>query len=236
MQYIKNRRLRGVSLIEFTIVFPMAVLFIMTMIQLGLVYMAKLTVNHAAFMAARAGSMHNANKSVMMNALIRGLNPLYQKVVDEKNDSKRLALAAIEANIYARLPGGVELERLNPSAASFKDFAVHDPVAKVKYIPNDNLEWRDTVKIGATSKQNIRDANLLKLRVVYGYDLKVPIMAGVIKRMMCGGSSGVATWGNVSYFDALYSPIDIKCLKYYMQDKIPIESVVTVEMQSRAEE
>ena len=45
-------RQRGASMVEFTLVAPLAMLLILAIIQVGMVYAAKLTLNHAAFMAA----------------------------------------------------------------------------------------------------------------------------------------------------------------------------------------
>ncbi len=224
-------RQRGVSLIEFTIVFPVAVLFVLALIQTGFVFMAKSTLSHATFMAARAGAINNARDSVIKEAMIRGLSPFYQNAT-HTDDSTRLALAYAEAKLDAVL--FLKIQKLSPSAAAFKDFGVKDPATKVVAIPNDNLEWRSNV-LGSTSKVNIRDANLLRIRTVYAYELKVPLMAWVVSRVMCGGSAGVEAWGNVSLLDSVYGlkkPVD--CALYYQQGRMPIESVATIEMQSAA--
>lgn len=223
----------GATLVEFVIVFPLAVLFVLGLIQFGFLYMAKLQVNHATFMAARAGSMANANPDVMRETLVRGLNAFYEQGATT-SDISRIGVAYGSAELHAKLPGTLTIDVMNPSAAAFKDFGVADPDKHVTYIPNDNLEWRSTAN-GGTSKMNIRDANLLKLHVVYAYDLKVPLMASVLKRLMCGGSTGVAAWGNVSMPDAQFLPTSKQCLLYYDLNRMPIESYAIVEMQSRAE-
>lgn len=230
--HMNRRRSRGVSLLEFVIVFPLAALFVLGLIQTGFVYMAKLTLNHATFMAARAGSLHNANQSVIKEALVRGLTPFYQDSTDT-NTATRLGKAYIEAKADAIAFLQVD-KPLSPSADAFSDFGVKDPTTKVVYIPNDHLEWRD-LSVGATSKVNIRDANLLKIRVVYGYHLKIPLIAGVLKRVMCSGSIGVQAWGNVSLLESVYGlkKPDL-CLRYYLLDRMPIESTAIVEMQSPA--
>jgi hypothetical protein len=229
---MNRRSARGVSLLEFVIVFPLAALFVLGLIQTGFVYMAKLTLNHATFMAARAGSMHNANQAVIKEAVIRGLTPFYQDSTDT-NTSTRLGKAYLAAKVDAI--AFVQVDKpLSPSPDAFADFGVKDPTSKVVYIPNDHLEWRD-LSVGAKSKVNIRDANLLKIRVVYGYHLKIPLMAGVLKRVMCSGSIGVQAWGNVSLLESLYGlkKPDL-CARYYLLDRMPIESTAIIEMQSPA--
>ncbi len=226
-----HRRQSGATLMEFVIVFPIAALLVMGLIQAGFVYMAKLTLNHATFMAARVGSTHNANTGKMREALLRGLIPFYQNNF-ETNDSTRLLKAWGEVELKEKINPLTKLERLNPSSKSFSDFGVKDPKINSTYIPNDNLEWRANT-LGTQSQQNLRDANLLKIRVVYGYELKVPLMAGIIRRVMCSGESAVEAWGDVSIFQSVYPLANQNCA-YYLLGRMPIESTAIVEMQSPA--
>jgi hypothetical protein len=226
----------GATLVEFVVIFPLAVLFVLSLIQFGIVYMVKLELTHAAFMAARAGAMNNADPAIMRVTLLRGLNQSFEKQTTT-SDLARIGEAdalSVEPLRYADLLHRVEVDLVNPSPAAFKDFGVVDPTTHVTYIPNDNLEFRSTAT-GSTSKMNLRDANLLKLHVVYGYELKVPLMASVMKRLMCGGSTGVSAWGNVSIVDAEFLPSSKQCLLYYDQRRIPIDAWAIVEMQSRAQ-
>jgi hypothetical protein len=229
------RRSRGITLVEFAIVFPLATLFVLSLIQMGMVYMAKLNLNHATFMAARVGSMHNANPDIIRTAVLRGLSPFYQDSTISSDTARLLkAKLATELDNLKIKPYSAKVEVLSPSPDTFTDFGIKDPKTKVTYIPNDNLEWR-TLDVGPKSKQNIRDANLLKLKVTYGYELKVPVIAGVLKRMMCGGTIGPQAYGNVKPWEALFGPVSQECLKFYQWDRIPLESFAIVEMQSRAE-
>lgn len=226
-------RQRGATLMEFVIVFPIAAMLVLGLIQAGFIYMAKLTLNHATFMAARVGATHNADVGTMRTALVRGLIPFHQNNF-EANDSQRLLAAWGRAQAENLNPlTRPTLDRLNPSPQSFSDFGVKDPKVKATYIPNDNLEWRSNA-LGKTSQQNLRDANILKIRVVYGYELKVPLMAGIIRRVMCSGSSGVKAWGDVSMLQSVYTPANMNCIRYYSQGRLPIESTAIVEMQSPA--
>jgi hypothetical protein len=226
-----QRRLnRGVSTVEFLVVFPLAALLVLGLIQAGFIYMAKLTLNHATFMAAREGSLHNADMTTIRNALTRGLIPFRQDST-QTNMAKRLTKASLEVNTIEQ--PFLSVDRLAPNDDTFKDFGVKDPTTKATYIPNDHLEWR-TLGTGPTSKVNIRDANLLKLNVMYGYEMKVPLISGVIKRMMCGGTTGVAAWGDVNVLDSVYKGIGNQCLRYYLFNRIPLQATAIVEMQSPA--
>ncbi len=238
----RDKSSSGLGLVEFVIVLPVAIVFVLGIVQAGFIYMAKLQVNHATFQAARMGSMHHAHEGVMRTALVRSLSPFYQNSF-ETNNTKRLleaqALAWKDLTIPP-LPDPLpvappfQMEVLNPSPLSFSAFGVKDPKTGVTYIPNDNMEWR-LDGVDPKAKQRLRDANVLKLRVVYGYELKVPLIAGVLSRVMCSGNSGVDAFGNVGTLDAMYLKVSEECRRYYRRGRIPIESVAIVEMQSRAE-
>ncbi|MBQ0960314.1 pilus assembly protein [Ideonella sp. 4Y11] len=226
-----RRRQQGASLVEFVIVFPFAVLFTLSLIQAGFVFMAKTTLNHATFMAARVGAVHNASRSAMTDALARGLSPFYQDG-SRRNDHTRLAMALAEAQVDTRLFS--EFTVLSPSPEAFADFGVRDPVRKLTYIPNDNLAFRSQA-VQPKSKMNLRDANLLKIKVVYGYEMKVPLMAGVVRRVMCGGDAGVDAWGDVSIAESAFGLSNpLLCARYYRHGRLPIEAYALVEMQSPA--
>jgi hypothetical protein len=227
-------RHRGATLVEFVVVFPLAVLMVLGLIQTGFAYMAKLQLNHATFMAARVGALNNADTGKIREAVVRGLNPFYQDS-STGNDFVRLFNANLMAHLKAGTIDALDVTVLNPSPEAFSDFGIDDPVKNVTYIPNDNLEWRAGAGPGSSSDLELRDANLLKLKVVYGYELKVPLIAGVLRRMMCGGSIGVTAWGNVDLSDAIAGPLSTDCIRYYMLGRLPIESFAIVEMQSRAE-
>lgn len=228
-------RNRGATLVEFVIVFPLGVLFMLGLIQAGLLYMAKLQLNNATFMAARVGSLNNADTGEIRKALQRGLIPFYQSADDTDNFTRIFKAWWVANGPMGKITLGQDLltvDLLNPSQAAFDDFGIEDPDKGVIYIPNDNLEWRSGK--GSSSNLELRDANLLKIKAVYGYELKVPLMAGVLKRMMCGGKIGVEAWGNVDFADAI-APGSTDCLLYYRHGRVPIESFAIVEMQSRAE-
>jgi hypothetical protein len=75
------------------------------------------------------------------------------------------------------------IELVSPTAAMVRDFArprfYPDEGAAHDEIPNDMLMYRDTSR-GAESDVNVQDANLLKLRVHYCFDLIVPLANKVL--------------------------------------------------------
>ncbi|MSR15227.1 MAG: hypothetical protein EXR86_11810 [Gammaproteobacteria bacterium] len=66
-------------------------------------------------------------------------------------------------------------------------------------IPNDHLTYRDA-SVKSNSNQSIQDANLLKIRVLYCYEMHVPFVNRVINGLLRIGSAvapGRATVGSV---------------------------------------
>jgi outer membrane protein OmpA-like peptidoglycan-associated protein len=139
-------------------------------------------VNHAGFMAARAGSMHNATPQSISNAYVRNLAPMYGGGRDAEEIAGSLARAT------ADMQGNYRIELLNPNKASFDSF--NDPVlqkilkTEARVIPNSGLALKDPSLIKQPSKQNIFDANLLKLRITHGYEPKVALVAGLFVKAL----------------------------------------------------
>jgi len=217
---------RGASMIEFVIVSPLAILLLLGIIQLALMMVAKQVVNQATLLAARAGAEQNAQLDPMHKALFQALLPFYQNTFDT-DAYLRLSKAALAETID--LPSPVKIEVLNPSAAVFNDFGLTD-ASNHLYIPNDSLEYRDHQYTGPQSGLTIQDANALKIRVTYAYQLKVPLMQSVFKSLMCGFNTGVDAFGRGSFGAASVTD----CLEYYLRGRVPIVAYATVQMQSPA--
>ncbi|MEW7996631.1 MAG: DUF6531 domain-containing protein, partial [Candidatus Thiodiazotropha endolucinida] len=131
--------------------------------------------------------------------------------------SAEKALSAItRASLDVQDSRFTEIEIINPTIEAFDEFGreIVDPrTGDVHFgIPNSHLRWRER-DVGR-SGVNIQDANLLKVKVTYGYQLKVPLMDRVIPAVM-----------------RLVDPAHIH---YYNARRLPITSVATVRMQSDA--
>jgi hypothetical protein len=227
---------RGASMTEFVIISPIALLFMLSIFQFGLIYMAKLTLNNATFLAARHGAVNNADKGAIKNSLIKGLIPFYVKAGTGRPDAGDLAVAWSKAYVDTLLfPEPVDL--ISPSAEAFTQFGLtHNGV---KFIPNDNLEYRLSdaghTRAGASGVRiSIRDANVLKIKVTYGYELKVPLIRTVLSRVMCLGVLGGGSVDAWKAHNILPFQIDTstECIRYYSLGRIPLVSYATVHMQS----
>jgi hypothetical protein len=127
----------------------------------------------------------------------------------------------------------VTVEVLNPTPAAFQDFGLPPTSASQNhaYIPNDNLEFRPHSVKGSNSNLSIQDANALKIKVTYGYEIKVPLMQSVIKSVMCGFDTGVEAFGRGNSTVVVGGN---DCTNYYNQGRIPIVAYATVQMQTPA--
>lgn len=222
-----RRRQRGMTVVEFAIVIPIALLLVFGIVQIGLMYSAKSIVNEGAFVAARAGAFQNAQMDVMTKAMTRSLIPFYQDTTNT-NAITRLSGALIDAKLDSQF---LHVEMLNPSPAAFEDFGITSSASTHTFIPNDNLEIRPHDVKGPKSGLSIQDANALKIKVTYGYEMKVPLMKAVIGAVMCGIDDGLKAFGSGNTANVVGGD---DCTNYYSKGRIPIVAYATVQMQTPA--
>jgi hypothetical protein len=213
-----QQRQQGAAAIEAIIVSAVLIPLVLAGLQIALAYNAKSVLNYATFEAARAGAVQHGAAQPMKEALARHLLPLYGGGTDAQ------ALAVSYAKTWAdlKLPvsasslsgAGLKLDILSPTKEAFDDFGF-DASKGVRALPNSHLKYRDT-SVGRTSGVSIQDANLLKIKVTYGYRLFVPLANKMIARTL--------TWA------------DPANAAYYESDppRLPIQATATVRMQSPA--
>ncbi|MBT3058092.1 MAG: DUF2235 domain-containing protein [Candidatus Thiodiazotropha sp. (ex Lucina pensylvanica)] len=181
-------------------------------LQTALLFDAKTTINYATFEAAREGAVNHAQSDAMREQLGLRLAPLF----GGDGSADRAISAITRASLDVQDRRFTEIEIINPTIEAFDEFGreIVDPrTGHVHFgIPNSHLRWRQR-DIGS-SGVNIQDANLLKVKVTYGYQLKVPLMDRVIPAVM-----RMVDPGNSQYYNAR---------------RLPITSVATVRMQSDA--
>lgn len=176
-----KKRNFGQAMAEFVIILPVMLLLVLGILQFSFIYKAKITLNYAAFEAARAGTLNNARQFAMQNALARSLAPLYT------HDDTVAEFKAARDLIRQQISNGLlMIDLINPSPDSFKDFGRINN--GVQTIANDNLLYRGA-DVGSESKQTIQDANLLKIQTYYCYEMIVPFVNRIIWLMMRYSSS-----------------------------------------------
>ena len=211
-----SRHQRGSAMIEFAVVGPLLTLIGTIILQYAMMFNAKNLVNHASFMAARAGTMQNANLGSVQAAYAKALIPLY----GGGRNTAELIQAYSKAQVD--LAGNAKIELLNPTKESFEDW--NDPALQAKYgaraIPNAGQSFKNPADIKSNSGQNIQDANLIKLKITHGYELKVPLAGTMIQFMM----------------NTMDNNKDAFATAMYSQRRIPLVTNVTMQMQSDAVE
>jgi hypothetical protein len=131
-------------------------------------------------------------------------------------DSSLQGVATTLARINAELATDARIRILNPTREAFDDFG--EEVDGVTEIPNDHLHTRSTT-VGASSGLNIQDANLLRVQITYGYELKVPLVNWFISRVLLAVRAGGS---NMDAFEQ----------QLLRRMRLPIIATSTVRMQS----
>lgn len=198
----------GATLIELAVVLPIFLLIALSVLQLGLIFHAKNTLNHATLLAARSGAVSGLNQFTIRNGLAKGLAPLLVTQSDAFGFRDALNRA------HAEILGFSNISILNPTREAFLDFGYPDITGALN-IPFERLHMQ-SAQPGAMSGVNIQDANLLKLQVVYGFPLVIPLAGPMI-----------ATMANLYTTDPISQD-------YLSVGRLPIIATSVVRMQSAA--
>lgn len=183
-----RRGQRGQAMVEYIIILPSLLLIIMGAIQLALLFQAKSTLNYATFLAARQGALHNGKNCVgalcsgggMQLGLASGMMPLAAR---NAGATGKTSAATKTLELVAGIQTGLlgTITTLNPATAWVNSAKVADSYTGVKGVPNDNLMYRSTAKVGSgTGAMNLQDGNLLKIKVTWCFKLEVPFANQII--------------------------------------------------------
>ena len=227
-----GRKHKGQALTEMLITFAWGIPLLLVIVQLGMLYRTKATLNDATFRAAREGSLHHAYTAVMEDALVRGMMPSQYAVkpgnkpslLDYELSKEKMVIAYKTTHAM-----GAKVEVVSPTQAIFQKIAKRSwvlrkcpskngcphrgsyrevAVNKRPYqIPNDNLKQRSThtVKAGGVDI-NIQDANLLRIRSTWCEEMKVPVVNGLIWNTLdtFGGLGSPKGWNRCKAMGALH--------------------------------
>jgi hypothetical protein len=88
----------GQAMIEFLIISPVMLMLVMGIIQIAMIYKAKITLNYATFQTVRAGTLNNASLADMEMAFSSNMAPLYTTSYQEMDtDGKCSSTFDVEA-------------------------------------------------------------------------------------------------------------------------------------------
>ncbi|HBI70600.1 MAG TPA: pilus assembly protein TadE [Massilia sp.] len=205
----------GLAMVEFVVVGPIIAVIGLGIIQYAQLFFAKSQINHASFMAARAGSVGHANLGTIKAEYTKALIPLY-------GGGTNPAELAESAGKAATAVGLSDVTILNPTRESFA--AYNEPRLQARYntnslrvIPNARLAFK-TPSVDSASGQTIQDANLLKLRIVHSYKPTIPLARTIFS----------------AYLKAADPRNDAAYTRIVQDNGIPVVTHVTLHMQSDA--
>jgi outer membrane protein OmpA-like peptidoglycan-associated protein/uncharacterized membrane protein (UPF0127 family) len=211
-----RKRQRGAAIVELAVVGPLLTVMGLGAVQYSQLFFAKNQLDHAAMLAARAGSVGNAKMDAIKQAYAEGLVPMFGGGEDAAELANSLAKAQKSVNDHA------SVEMLNPTKEAFQDF--NDPALQTlldtkskRVISNRSLAFKSR-NVGAASGETIQDANLIKLRITHGVEPVVPIIASIYKAYLKWQDTGA-------------DPIRTKMIN---DGLVPVVSHVTLQMQSDA--
>lgn len=244
-------RQRGATSVELAIALIVVLLLGMGVLQFVFVYQTRLAIEQAVIEAARSGSTGHASDEALQRGLARGLAPLLYGADDaaDLQLGEARALARIAAG---QAEGAISLRRLNPTDEAFADWeepaldGFGEPIEGQVEIPNDNLDVRRTRSqpasgvaghrgsepIGASSGVTLVDANLLRVELVYGTRLTVPVAGRALAATLrgwygCNGGGGGGGAGTGSAADL--------CPHLLAEPpRLPLRAVATIRMMSPA--
>lgn len=185
---------RGAASVEFYVVsFFVFIPLVMAILQLGLFFVAKNTVNLATFSAARAGAATGGDTAAMKSAFAKAVAPLYVGTglkalgnngftdLSASNYVPVMGAAYLTAFAKASLPTD-SISKLNPTRNSFSDFGIANPRGAGRIIPVTNVQIDS--RIGSASKQTRAEALLLKVEVKHCYDMVIPLIDSIVGKAL----------------------------------------------------
>ena len=257
-----SRTQRGATAVELTIALIVVLLLGLGVLQFVFVYRDRLAVEQAAVEAARSGSTGNASTEALQRGLARGLAPMLFGA-DDAADLQVSEARALARIIAGQADGSISLRRLNPTDAAFADWeapaldAFGEPIDGQVEIPNDNLDVRRTRSqpasgvaghrgsepIGASSGVTLVDANLLRVELVYGTRLTVPIAGRALAATLrswqgCGAGGGAGAGAGAGAGTGAgagaAAAADLCAHLSAEPPRLPLRAVATVRMMSPA--
>lgn len=191
------RRQTGQAAVETAIVMPLMVFLVLGLLQMNLVYQARMVAEYAAYKAVRNGALNNANKTAMRNAAISALlptisNPMPGEIASVGKSST--GMKWVEKYLFATLLGGkymstpfmdiVEVEICNPSTEIIPDSDLIDG----KELDFDDPAASSLVTTGSRSQNSVDKLRRgrLSIQLTYNYNMPIPFANWVIWQIQNG--------------------------------------------------
>jgi len=171
---------KGAAALETALVLPVLIALVLGVVQLTLLAHAKLMTEYAAFCAARAGIVWSGNNERMRNAALLASLPTFGRTDDLPNLGESLVHQESMDRSFRQLPWGagapsdvngaplrglIRVDTVHPTAANF------DAVAR----ESGSSRALEEIDFDRVEQSATRRAAVLRVRVRYWYELKVPL-------------------------------------------------------------
>lgn len=240
----------GAASLEWLIAAPVVLLLGLGLFQVSELLLARQALRFALFEAARAGVVGNANGVAVLNAFADGLAPWLYGAAGSAEVLRARAQSRIKIALERSL-GWIELTQQSPTLESFEDWGDVRPTGSggpgngrqiafdalaTEYrlrLPRTGVaSWNGPEPIGRASGQSLADANLLKLELVYGVPVRIPLAGSVLVESLrlihgCRVAGPAAAQSPCRYLAATD-------LQGRPSPRVPVRIQVTLRMQSPA--
>lgn len=242
----RPRRSRGAGIVEFLIVAPLLILLGLGLVQTGMVFHSKSSLNFALQEGARIGAVNHGDVSAIGRGIREGLIPFMGGGTSDA-DIARTRLRVEQEFALGSAAGWIRVRQLSPTQQAFSDWAVNafdEQGNRIREIPNASLAVLRCSQspnggaagtrassacpgggepIGPTSQQTLADANLLKLDLTYGVRLSVPLVnrlvAGVLSMSAGCRANEAQRLGVLDLGNAPLAPQPDNCAYYNAVDE-----------------
>lgn len=203
----------GSIMLETVIALPVVLLLGLLITQWAFIIQARSMLDHASYMAVRAGALNQGELAPMRRAFARAITPMNLAGTGAQAfETAFLTRSLPAARMHARF------KILTPTRAAFADHAQTDHQGR-RYLPYQDLD-KHPRRPGRRSGVSLQQATRLTLEVTYGLDLLVPFAGPLIIEAAQAA-------------DALTGNYDARERLMLANDRLPIRITTQARMQSR---
>jgi hypothetical protein len=165
----------GQAAVESAIVLPLFVFLILGTLQLGLMHQARLVTKYAAYKAVRAGSLNNAQKSVMEKAALAVMLPLVSRDAGGGEYIKTINNATEFHNKWTWM--GVKANSMPDTGLPYVEVTICGP--STKEVNGTELDFDDP-RQAASKEWKLDHRTKLRIQLTFNYRMPIPFANWVI--------------------------------------------------------
>lgn len=167
----------GQAAVESAIILPLYVFLILGILQLGMMHQARLLAKYAAYKAARAGALHNANVGVMEKAALAVLLPM----ISERSGgggAEIIKPVNSASKFITKFSKFSKNEMLDAKNLKYAEITICGPTTKEAGKSKGEVEFDDTAITGQEWEKS--ESTKLRVQLTFNYRLPIPFADYVI--------------------------------------------------------